>query len=203
MARKKIPLSDLEPSDYNPRKIAPEHMARLKTLIREHSGAVEGWDVKDGLRLATTITVNRQGMRIVGGHQRVKALLELGQSWIDSADITWVDLVPNSPQEKALNIALNSQDAAGEWDVEALSVLIGEIQLSDIDVEFTGLADDTIAELLASLKPPGPGPGGGGDDPPPDPAEKLREKWKTNVGDVWGLGAFTACPKCGKVHELS
>ena len=181
MARKKIPLADLEPSDYNPRKITPEHMGRLKTLIREHSGAVEGWDVKDGLRLATTITVNRQGMRIVGGHQRVKALLELSQGWIDSADITWVDLVPNSPEEKALNIALNSQDAAGEWDFEALAVIVDEIQLSDIDVEFTGLADDVIESMLRGIEL------GDGGEPESSTAEADPEEFE---------GQHT-CPRCG------
>jgi hypothetical protein len=33
-------------------------------------------------------------------------------------------------------------------------------------------------------------------------ADELREKWGTAEGQVWGLGAFTRCPKCGKRHEL-
>jgi len=35
-----------------------------------------------------------------------------------------------------------------------------------------------------------------------DRADELQDKWKVERGDVWGLGAFTVCPKCGKVHEL-
>lgn len=32
--------------------------------------------------------------------------------------------------------------------------------------------------------------------------EQLREKWGTALGQLWGMGKFTRCPKCGKVHPL-
>jgi hypothetical protein len=39
-------------------------------------------------------------------------------------------------------------------------------------------------------------------EPQIDKAEELREKWGVKTGNMYGLGAFTVCPKCGKIHDL-
>ena len=176
MATKKLRLAGLAESDYNPRRITPEEMGRLKTLIKEHSAAVEGREA-GSLRLATTITVNRQGLRIVGGHQRVRALGELGQDWIDARDVTWVDLVPGSAKEKALNVALNSQDAAGDWDYEALASVLGDIDTSEIDLGWTGLAEGMLSQLMED----------------PEPPEVEFPEFDESAGDEV---VFHECPKC-------
>ena len=48
--------------------------------------------------------------------------------------------------------------------------------------------------------------GGGQTKAPPEPdidkAEELQAKWKVKTGDLYGLGKYTVCPKCGKVHNL-
>ena len=33
-------------------------------------------------------------------------------------------------------------------------------------------------------------------------ADELLEKWKVKPGDLFGIGAYYKCPKCGKVHEI-
>lgn len=136
---KRIKLNELHTCEYNPRKIKKQALDRLIDSLRTHSAAAGGTD-KD-IRLATTITVNRQENRIVGGHQRVEALKRMGASTISPENITWVDLPPSSPEEKALNISLNNDEAAGEF--ENLNLL-----LADIEREDEGLFDDLDLGIL-------------------------------------------------------
>lgn len=151
---KQIKISTLVALDYNPRIITEDEMERLKTSIREHTNAFP-LEERNGYRLATSITVNRQGNRIVGGHQRVKALEALGQDWVHENDITWINVEPNSAKEKTLNIALNSKDASGKYDLEKLSNLLFELKEANIDINDTVLAPDLIEDLtLEDWTPP-------------------------------------------------
>lgn len=124
---KTVSLADLSSVAYNPRKISKKRMERLIASIREHTKALSNWKEKDGFRLASTVTINVQGKRIVGGHQRVSALKKLGQEWIHAEDITWIDLKPDSPEEKALNISLNDDQASGSWDNKKRTEVLGSI----------------------------------------------------------------------------
>ncbi len=88
----KISVEKLNPAVYNPRKdLKPgdKEYEKLKRSIEEF-GYVEPviWNQKTG--------------NVVGGHQRLKVLLDLGQTEIDCVV---VDLDPQ--REKALNLALN------------------------------------------------------------------------------------------------
>jgi len=136
----KIELSDLNSCLFSPRELSSEELAALKASIRHFSHTLEGWQPEVGYRLATTITVNRQGSRIVGGHQRVKALLSLGQTWIHSDDITWVDMKPDGAEEKALNLTLNNPHNQGDFTSEALPLVEGLLAdlpelTADLDLE--------------------------------------------------------------------
>ena len=59
---------------------------------------------------------------------------------------------------------------------------------SDIDLDKLGL--DTKGEQPEDA------------EPQIDKAEELREKWNVESGNMYGLGKYTKCPKCGKVHDL-
>lgn len=101
-ANDRIPLADLNPAPYNPRAISDEALAGLAESIRHGTKLHAGWEARHGYRLDSTITVNKQGNRIVGGHQRVRALRDkLGQDWIHRDDITWIDCEPGGAAEKA------------------------------------------------------------------------------------------------------
>lgn len=128
---KKIKLSSLVSLPYNPRTISDTELEYLKLSIKEHTVAIPQKERGKGFRLVTTVTVNKNGNRVVGGSQRIKALEALGQDWIHSDDITWVDLEPDSIREKALNIALNSEKAQGSWDATKLNEILGDIKLDD------------------------------------------------------------------------
>lgn len=159
----KVSVQDLTSLDYNPRKISKKRFNRLQASIREHTKALEGWEASDGFRFAETITVNRNGNRIVGGHRRVEALIALGQDWVHPDDITWVALEPGSAEEKALCISLNDEEASGRWDEGKKNEVLKAIQ-KDTDELFERLSlyalrkdvketsEDSAEELEESLK---------------------------------------------------
>ena len=81
------------------------------------------------------IVWNKRSNQIVGGHQRVKILRELGYS---HAEVRVVDM--DAQQETAANLALNK--VGGRWDMPKLSVV-----LNTLDIEhkaLTGFADHEI-----------------------------------------------------------
>jgi ParB-like chromosome segregation protein Spo0J len=61
------PLSELIPAPYNPRAISPEALAGLRGSV-ERFGLVE------------PVVWNRRTGRVVGGHQRLKVLQQMGET---------------------------------------------------------------------------------------------------------------------------
>jgi ParB-like chromosome segregation protein Spo0J len=125
-------IDTLNSAKYNPRKdLKPTdaEYIKLKNSV-EHFGYVE------------PIIVNKRNMTVVGGHQRLKVLKDLGYKDIE---VVYVDL--NDTDEKALNIALNK--ISGDWDAEKLEDLLRDLSLSpDFDVELTGFTNEEIDKLF-------------------------------------------------------
>jgi hypothetical protein len=128
--RATVPIESLHLADYNPRRISKEAKRGLQHSITRFG-------------LVQDVVVNRRNMRVVGGHQRVAAMTVAGQT---DVPVTFVDL--DDTEEKALNVALNSQLISGEFDSEKLASLIDEISLNLPEL-FTELRFD---ELIG--KPP-------------------------------------------------
>jgi ParB-like chromosome segregation protein Spo0J len=105
--RKAIKVTELKPAEYNPRMMYPDEMQNLIESLKEF-GLVE------------PIVVNKD-MTVIGGHQRLRAVIELG--WKE-VDCNIVDL--DKRKEKILNIALNK--ISGVWDEAKLTDLICELQ---------------------------------------------------------------------------
>jgi len=127
----KIKAELLKPARYNPRKdLKPgdKEYEKLKCSIAEF-GYVEPviWNMSTG--------------NVVGGHQRLKILLDMGYTEIDCV---MVELDPQ--REKALNIALNK--IQGEWDETKLAELMAELDASAFNVSLTGFDTAEIEELL-------------------------------------------------------
>lgn len=115
MEIRRMKLSDLRPADYNPRvELAPgdpEYEA-LKVSI-ETDGTV------------LPIIWNETTGRIVGGHQRLRLLTDMG---IEETDVSVVRF--NETQEKQANVALNRIE--GDWDEEKLHDLFAELDTDEI-----------------------------------------------------------------------
>ncbi|MCP9184847.1 site-specific DNA-methyltransferase [Acinetobacter baumannii] len=165
MLMKPMPISELKPADYNPRKDLqpgdPEY-EKLKRSLTEF-GYVEPviWNSTTG--------------NIVGGHQRLKVLEDLGHT---DVDVIVVEL--DETREKALNIALNK--ISGEWDQDKLSLLIADLDASDFDAELTGFDDAEIAQLIGSLDE------GEVEDDEFDLTAALEAATFVERGDIWTLG---------------
>ena len=133
MEFRKIQIINLVPASYNPRKAlkpGDKEYEKIKKSITEF-GYVE------------PIIVNKD-MTIIGGHQRVTVLKDLGNTEIDCIV---VDI--DKTKEKALNVALNK--ITGEWNKELLVDLIKDLQNADFDVAFTGFEPPEIEQLFNSV----------------------------------------------------
>lgn len=156
---------ELLPADYNPRKDLkpgdPEY-DKLKRSI-EQFGYVE------------PVIWNKVTGRVVGGHQRLKVLIDMG---ITEVECVVVELLED--KEKALNIALNK--ISGEWDKDKLALLIADLQGADFDVSLTGFDPAELDDLFKdSIKD-------GIHDDDFDVDAELKEPPITKLGDVWILG---------------
>ncbi len=163
MEIRKIPIEQLNPAAYNPRKDLqpgdPEY-EKLKRSMQEF-GYVE------------PIVWNKRTGNIVGGHQRYKVLTALGYKEIDCVV---VDL--DEQREKALNLALNK--IQGDWDENKLVELMAELDAGAFDVSLTGFDMDEIEDLVAQINVP--------EEITEDDVPEAPEEPVTKPGDLWLLG---------------
>ncbi len=164
MDLRKIKIADLVPASYNPRKAlkpGDKEYEKIKRSIEEFG-------------YCEPVIVNSD-MTIIGGHQRVTVLKDLGYSEIDCIVI---DI--DKTKERALNIALNK--ITGEWNKELLADLIADLQDSDFDVTFTGFDPPEIEQLMNSVH----------DkeivEDEFDIEAQLQQPTVTREGDLWLLG---------------
>ena len=165
MQIEKLKTELLVPADYNPRKDLkagdPEY-EKLKRSI-EQFGYVE------------PVIWNKTTSHVVGGHQRLKVLLDMG---ITEVECVVVEM--DAEKEKALNAALNK--ISGDWDKDKLMLLIADLQGADFDVSLTGFEPAELDALFKdSLKD-------GIHDDDFDVDAELQKPAITKPGDVWLLG---------------
>ena len=160
----KIKITMLKPAEYNPRKdLKPEdeEYQKIKKSITEFG-------------YVAPVIVNSD-MTVIGGHQRLKVLKELGYNEVECVV---VDL--NKNKEKALNIALNK--ISGEWDDNKLEELLAELKQTDIDIDITGFSFDEVDEILKDIT------GSKEDDFDIQQALDEIDEPITKTGDIWILG---------------
>jgi len=167
MIIQKISIDKINPVKYNPRKDLqpddPEYQ-KLKKSIAEFD-------------LVEPLIWNKRTGNLVGGHQRLKILIDNG---ITEVDVSIVDL--DEAKEKALNIALNK--ISGEWDLPKLKDLLQEIDTGEFDIEITGFNEDEIEKLMTQIYQ---------DDIQEDDFDLEKEVKKIEVcrakkGDIFQLG---------------
>lgn len=165
MQIEKKKVIDLVPADYNPRKdLKPgdKEYEKLKRSIDEF-GYVD------------PLIWNKRTSRLVGGHQRLKVLKDMG---IDEVDVVVVDM--DEEKEKALNVALNK--ISGDWDKDKLMLLITDLQGEDFDVSLTGFDPEELDDLFKDDMKDGV------KDDNFDVDKELKKPTITKPGDLWQLG---------------
>ena len=122
--------AQLKAADYNPRRDLQPEDAEYQKLRRsiETFGYIE------------PIIWNERTGRVVGGHQRLKVLLEQGAEDIEAVV---VDL--EEKDEKILNVLLNK--VKGRWDIGKLAELLQQLDETG-DMEITGFEDWELQSLL-------------------------------------------------------
>lgn len=133
MQIEKKAIEELKAAKYNPRKdLKPgdAEYEKLKRSIAEF-GYVE------------PIIWNKMTGNVVGGHQRLKVLKDLGYTEVDCVIVEL-----DEQKEKALNVALNK--ISGEWDETLLTALLKDLDDSGLDLTLTGFDLSEAQELFGS-----------------------------------------------------
>ena len=159
MEIKRIPLNQINPAKYNPRK-------DLKPGDPEYEKLKKSIDEFD---LVEPLVMNKRGNVLISGHQRLKILKERGDT---ETEVSIVDLSPE--RERALNIALNK--IRGDWDLPKLSELLKG--LDDDLKDITGFDAEEIDELLGFKE----------EVQEDDFDEEAPKEPITKPGDLWLLG---------------
>lgn len=134
MKTRKMKIEKLNPATYNPRidlEPGDPDYEKLKQSISRF-GHVQ------------PIVWNELTGNVVGGHQSLKVLKDLGYVEVDCIVVNLPEL-----EEKTLNIALNK--ISGRWDIDKLSDLMEELADEGLAV-FTGYSEDEIERLTAQIE---------------------------------------------------
>jgi DNA modification methylase len=150
-----VDVADLKPYERNPRRISKESYERLLSSLRDN-----GYHQR---------IIAQPDLRIIGGHQRIKALQELG---FDKVQV----LVPSEELtlEQFRRVLVQDNLPFGEFDFEILSADFDVAELTEWGMPadwLTGM-DTGVQEGLTDA------------DAIPD----LDDKPTTVLGDIWLLG---------------
>lgn len=120
-----IPVSDLNPSEYNPRKWSKDAVENLTASISTF-GLVDP--------IIANSSPNRKNI-VIGGHFRLKIAKDLGYQEVP---VVYVN-IPEIEKEKELNLRLNKN--TGDWDLKLLSEFDSNLL---VDIGFTSEDLDDI-----------------------------------------------------------
>ena len=144
--------AELVAAQYNPRVITDAERKKLKAVLDRHG-------------MVQPPVFNERTKRLVSGHQRLSQLDSLNGSPNYQLQVAVIDV--DESVEKEINIALNNQQAAGDWDLAKLDAMLSD---NAVVLAGTGFDAGDVYRLL------GAAPGGSGStDQVEQMAGKLRE----------------------------
>ena len=162
MRIEKLPIGKINPAKYNPRKDLQPDDTEYQKLVKSITE----------FSLVEPLIWNEKTGNLVGGHQRLKVLKDLGYTEVEVSVVS----LPGA-KEKALNIALNK--ISGEWDFPKLKDLLQELDTGEFDIEITGFDELEIEKLVTKF----PDDGKTDDDFIPDDVGS-----RCKLGELWQLG---------------
>lgn len=119
---------------------------------------------------------------VVDGHLRLKAAKKLG---LAEVPVVLADDMTEA-QIKAFRLSVNKISELADWDMDLLSIELGELGELDFNLSLTGFGEDELATLLADKTE-------GMTDP--DDVPDVQEQAITVPGDTWLLGKHRL--RCG------
>ena len=127
-----VPIGDLRPDPFNPRRISDAELEALTRSIREFG-------------LVDPIIARRDDRTVIGGHQRLLAARKLG---LKTVPVIFLDISKDKAQ--LLNVALNK--ISGSFDEELLARMLADLKpVEDIDLSLSGFSEEELGKLLKSL----------------------------------------------------
>ena len=169
---KQVKLSEIKLNPDNPRTISKVDMDLLVKSLQEFP---------DMLKMREIIVDEK--MIVLGGNMRLLGLRKIGVK-----DCT-AKIVTGLSKKQKREFVIKDNSSFGSFDMDALANAWGDLPLAEWGVD---LPDDW---LKSDAEPSDA-------EPQMDKAAELNKIWKVKSGDLFGLGAFTKCPKCGKEHSL-
>jgi len=153
-------------------RVHPEHQQEALDGVLSEVGWVQ------------EVIVNRRTGHLIDGHLRVALAMRRGEPMIP---VLYVDL--SEEEERLILATLDPLAAMAIADAGKLDELLQEVSTTDA----------AIMEMLSALAADaGLYFGDDEDEPPEDPgpqvdrAEELREKWRTDTGQLWVIPSMTA-----------
>lgn len=160
-----IPVGELKPAAYNPRKklkAGDKEYEKIKNSIQEF-GYVEP-------------IICNYDMTVIGGHQRLTVLKDLGYTEVQCVVVH----IEDENKVKALNVALNK--ITGAWDEQLLADLLVDLKAQDFNTDFTGFEAPEVEQLFSKVHNKEI------TEDDFDVDEELKKPTMSKQGDVWLLG---------------
>jgi len=157
-AKKKV--SDLKPSEYNPRK-----MSEIEKLDIENS--IDGF----GRVVPLVINIGSRENILIGGHQRWKIYKEKN---VEEVDVVIPNRELTLEEEKELNLRLNKNQ--GSWDLDKLVNMDLDLLLN------VGFTDDELQGIFDDVDTVE-------DDFDLEKALKETVESRVKTGEIWELGS--------------
>lgn len=125
-------IDELTPTENNPRQISKQDFENLKKSMKEFPE----------MREIRKVVVDENN-RILGGHMRIKALKELGESEVP------VDKVYGLTEKQKQRFVIQDNIQNGEWDMDELANSWSDLPLDEwgIGVDSFEMLDDAFNEL--------------------------------------------------------
>jgi ParB-like chromosome segregation protein Spo0J len=129
--RQIVAIEQLHPAAYNPRK----DLKRGDPEYDHLANSIEAFGYIE------PIVWNKRSGNVVGGHQRLKVLIERGES---EAEVVVVDY--DETTEQAANLALNK--IRGDWDFPKLADLLISLDTGAFDLDLTGFSEGELKNIM-------------------------------------------------------
>jgi ParB-like nuclease domain len=134
-----VPVGELIPAPWNPRKITAKARAKLKKVLQD-VGFLE------------PIVVQPETRYIIGGNTRFDIALELGYRTVPVVYRPGL----SDTRAKAIAIFLNNKEAQGDWVMSGLAGLLKEIEAATDDdpdvLALAGYTGDDLTKVLGDFE---------------------------------------------------
>lgn len=170
---KTVKLGEIKLNPENPRTISKKDMDLLVKSLKDFPEMLELREI-----------VVDETMTVLGGNMRTLALRKSGVKEATAKIVS--GLTPGQKRE----FVIKDNSTMGSWDMESLANGWSDLPLADwgVDLPEDWLGGDKTEPADA--------------EPQIDRAEELNKTWKVKRGDLFGLGVYCKCPKCGKEQDI-